>query len=444
MQYIAPLDYILFLVYFGLVFLLIKSRSGKYRENGLDKYYMTTFFLHIVGAFLYAMVIQYYYGYGDSFGFFRGSTFLQSICKEDGTLKYFLYSPKELSDLFLSSETGDNVIGAVMDNESNIIIIKISAALSLIAFNKYLVITLFFGLFSFVGVWRLYMVFNDILKQKAQRLLALTVLYVPSICFWGSGLIKDSICMGCLGIVISGLYAVFIKKKFSILDIILTAICFYLLMVVKNYIAIAVTIAVTIFVFHSFIANRKATISRWFYAILILGIGGLLSVFLFQSFITSLMEDSQAAIDTFKSAYEGFDNAGDAGSGFTGQSFDFTLIGILLRSPITILTTLFRPFIWEVRNPMMLLSALESLVALLAFLYLLYKLKFKFFSYILSDSFLSCAFIIVVILSMLIGLTTFNFGTMVRYRIPVLPFYSFLLISIYVKYMEQKISIINN
>jgi hypothetical protein len=434
MQYISALDYVLFPLYFILIYLLVKSRSVKYRENGLYKYYMLAFFLHMVGAFLYAMVIQYYYGYGDSFGFFRGSNFLSTLSKDEATLKYFFYSPEDLSNLFLSSETGDNVIGAVMSNASNLMIIKISAAISLFCFDKYLVITLFFGFFAFAGLWRLFVTFNEILENKAQKLLAITVLCTPSIWFWGSGIIKDSICIGCLGFVVSFLYKIFIKKNIRLTDILLLALFFYTLFVVKSYIAAALIIAVVFFAVHFFVVSRKSVIEKWIFSIVILLASVLIFNFVLQAYIRTIIEDAATVIDKFKNAYDSFDNAGDTGSGFTSQSVNFTASGILLRSPFTIFTTLYRPFLWEIRNLMMLFSSLESFVALLVFVYLLFKLKLNFFSYILGNPFTLFAFVIVIILSLIIGFTTFNFGTMVRYRIPIFPFYAFLLTSIYIKY----------
>ncbi len=436
MQYISALDYVLFPLYFILIYLLVKSRSVKYRENGLYKYYMLAFFLHMVGAFLYAMVIQYYYGYGDSFGFFRGSNFLSTLSKDEATLKYFFYSPEDLSNLFLSSETGDNVIGAVISNASNLMIIKISAAISLFCFDKYLVITLFFGFFAFAGLWRLFVTFNEILENKAQKLLAITVLCTPSIWFWGSGLIKDSICIGCLGFVVSFLYKIFIKKNIRLTDILLLALFFYTLYVVKSYIAAALTIAVVVFVVHFFIIRRKSAIEKWIYSLVILFTGVIIFNFVLQAYIKNLMEDTALTIDTLKSAYDSFDSAGDAGSGFTTQSVDFTTFGILLKSPYTMFTTLYRPFLWELKNLMMLFSGLESFLALFAFLYLLFKLRIRFFSFIIGNHFFLFSIVVVIILSLIIGFTTFNFGAMVRYRIPILPFYSFFLIGIYVKYKE--------
>lgn len=436
-HFISPTDFLLAPLYIALLYFLIKKRSIKYKGTGLYKFYLGSFILHMAGAMLYAIVIQFYYGGGDSFGFFMGSNFITDITKEELTLNYFFSSPEQLSKLYLASQTGNDVVGIAMSNSANLMVMKISAALSFICFNRYLLITLFFGFFSFAGLWRLFITFNELLGNKVQRILAITVLYTPSIWFWGSGLIKDSICIGCLGFIINTLHKNF-KKKIFLPDTILLIAFFYTLFIVKSYIAGALIIALIIFILHFYIKSRKTKIEKWIYTIAILLIGIIFINFVLESYINTLLEDTKTAIDTFKNAYDNLEAAGDSGSGFSGKNIDFTTTGILLRIPSTIFTTLYRPFLWEIRNLMMLLSSLESLLAFVALSYTLYKTRTKFLFYIFSSPFILYAFIIILILGVIIGLSTFNFGTMVRYRIPILPFYSFMLISIYIKDKENR------
>ncbi len=439
MQFIEIIDFLIAPIYIYIFYLFVRKKAVTYRTNGLYKFYMTAFILHMAGAVLYALVVQYYYHYGDSFVFFMGSNFITDISKDELTLKYFFYGPEQLSKLYLSNQTGDAFVGNVMNNPGNLAVMKISAIISFITFNRYLIITLFFGLFSFAGLWRLFNTFNEILEYKAQKLLAFTVLYTPSIWFWGSGLIKDSICIGCVGFIFNILYTFFIKYKFSPQNLVLLILCSYLLIVIKSYIAGAIIAAIIIFSVHYFIKKKETLLKKLVYTILISLVSFLILNFTLQSYFNSLIEDSKATVDTFKNIYENFDAAGEAGSGFAGKNIDFTILGIILSSPGNIFTTLFRPFLWEIKNLMMVFSSLESFFALLVFLYLLFKTRLKFFSYIFSNPFILFSFVVIIILSLIIGFTTFNFGTMVRYRIPILPFFAFLLISIYVKYKEANI-----
>jgi len=54
------------------------------------------------------------------------------------------------------------------------------------------------ALVSFGGVWRMYQIF--IMEfPKLERPLAYTFFFLPSVFFWGSGILKDSITLSALG-----------------------------------------------------------------------------------------------------------------------------------------------------------------------------------------------------------------------------------------------------
>ena len=61
--------------------------------------------------------------------------------------------------------------------------------------------------------------------------------------------------------------------------------------------------------------------------------GILIFNFLLAAYLKSLIEDSQAVIDSFKNSYEILDTNGDAGSGFSNKGINFSTTGILLQSP---------------------------------------------------------------------------------------------------------------
>ena len=236
MQYINVFDYLLLPVYLYIFYIIIKKNSVKYTDVNLRKYFFISFYLHMFGAIAYALMVQYYYGYGDSFVFYYGSDFLSTQVMHDGSnIKYFFKSAAEVRSWY-NTEVGDISYAGYFGIASNLFIMKISAVLSIISFNKYLIITLFFGLFSFAGLWRLFLVFNHINKGKELKILAWAILFIPSVWFWGSGLIKDSVCIGSIGFIVHFLYKLFIKKEFSVKSIIALVALIYLVSIIKSYI----------------------------------------------------------------------------------------------------------------------------------------------------------------------------------------------------------------
>jgi hypothetical protein len=440
MQYITILDYCLLPLYILIFYIIIKRKSIGYRKDGLDKIFVTAFLLHMSGAFLYCMVIQYYYGYGDSFGFYSGGKFLRKLVStEDNPFSAFFMSGKEFQAKFALNADSEFALPTGIEVDSNLLVMKASALFSYLSFNSYLIISLFFSMFSFLGTWGLFKVFNNYNNKKNTNLLAYAVMYLPSICFWGSGLIKDSLCLGATGFIIYYMYKIFIKKEYYSKYILLLPLLLYFLFLLKSYVAIALIVSAIFGYVIFLISKSKKNPLKLGFIILILLIANVFITIGISSTISTLLEESKSQIETFKGAYEyaSIDDERSMAS-FTGSDFDASIGGILVKSPAAIFTTLFRPFLWETRKIIMLFSSLESFLLLLVTLYVLFKTRITgFFYYVFSDPIIFFAFTFTILLSAIVGFTTFNFGTLVRYRLPILPFFCFMLLAIYSKHKND-------
>ena len=149
MTYITIFDYLLLPVYLYIFYLLVKKHSIKYTDAPLRQYFFNSFFLHMFGAVVYGMVVQYYYGYGDSFTFYYGGDFLSSKILEDpGNISYLFKTAAEVKSWY-DFEVDNIGFSGYFGITSNLFLMKITAILSFLSFNKYLIISLFFGFFSF-------------------------------------------------------------------------------------------------------------------------------------------------------------------------------------------------------------------------------------------------------------------------------------------------------
>ncbi|MFN8307713.1 MAG: hypothetical protein U0T79_13130 [Ferruginibacter sp.] len=120
--------------------------------------------------------------------------------------------------------------------------------------------------------------------------------------------------------------------------------------------------------------------------------------------------------------YQNLYNDGSSMASFEIGEIQSTFWGILSKSPLGFYTTYFRPNLWEAKNLVLLFSALEAFALLLMVLYSLFK-RGKYLFALLKESFISrVLFLYIIIMGMIIGLTTFNFGTLIRYKVPVVPF----------------------
>ena len=127
-------------------------------------------------------------------------------------------------------------------------IVKIAAVFDLLTFSSYSSTAVLFALVSFVGMWMFFLTFYEQYPQL-HRWLAIASFFIPSVFFWGSGLLKDTITLGCLGIATYQVYRIFIRKNFGIRNILLLVISLYGMYSIKIYILLTFLPAAIVWVF---------------------------------------------------------------------------------------------------------------------------------------------------------------------------------------------------
>jgi hypothetical protein len=112
------------------------------------------------------------------------------------------------------------------------------------------------------------------------------------------------------------------------------------------------------------------------------------------------------------------------GSAYYLGELDGSIESMLKVAPQAINVTLFRPYLWESANPLMLLSALESFVFAVLFIVLLIKPgPLKCLWLIIQYPVIQFCMVFTLILAFAVGLNSYNFGTLVRYKIQLVPFF---------------------
>ena len=149
MQYINIIDYILLPVYLYIFYLIVRRRSVNYADADLRKIMLIAFLLRMLGSVGYSLMVQYYYGYGDTFTFYYGSNFLRDhVLQNTDNIKYFFSSAADFKNWF-DMEVGDINYSGYFGVASNLFVMKISAVVSFLSFNCFLIISVIFGFFSF-------------------------------------------------------------------------------------------------------------------------------------------------------------------------------------------------------------------------------------------------------------------------------------------------------
>ena len=114
------------------------------------------------------------------------------------------------------------------------------------------------------------------------------------------------------------------------------------------------------------------------------------------------------------------------GSSFDIGSFEPTIAGMMSKVPAAMAVGLFRPYVWEARNIVMVASGLENLLYLCLVAFLTYKIvrsPRRFFALLGNYPILTFLLCYVLFFSVMVGLSTSNFGALVRFKIPFMSSY---------------------
>ncbi len=385
-------------------------------------YFFPALTAKIIGALALGAVYQFYYGSGDTFMYHTyGSRLVWDA---------FVESPLDgIKLLFASSKNPGDVYHYASQiylfrDPNSYAVIRISALFDLITFSTYSATACLFAVFSFIGSWQFYLTFYKQFPSLHGRL-AIAAFFIPSVFFWGSGILKDSITLGCLGIATYQIYTIFIERKVRWYNLIQLLASLFLIFSIRKFILQAYLPAVIVWVGASQIYQIRAVILR------VMVVPFVIAILVGSAYYTVLKigEDddryavSRLATTARTTAYDiRYWSGRFAGSGYSLGELDGSFNSMIRLTPQAINVSLFRPYLWEVKNPLMVLSALESLVILGACLYVLGKKRARIFS-VLSDPNILFALSFALVFAFAIGISTYNFGTLVRYKVPLLPFF---------------------
>jgi len=278
---------------------------------------------------------------------------------------------------------------------------------------------------------------------ELKKEMAIAILFIPSVFFWGSGIMKDTITISCIGLYSYSFYMVFIKREKVFINLITIALSTYLILSVKPYIIFALLPGSFIWIVSKYLGTIDNKVVKTLMGPLMLTMAGVGGYFLLVGMgdvlgsysVDQVLEKAVITNQDLKADYYG-------GNTFDIGDFDPTVSSMLAKAPAAINVALFRPYLWEARNPVMLLSGLEGFFILMVTLRMLIRVKIvKVFTLMNKNHLLLFSLIFSLFFAFSVGISTSNFGSLVRYRIPVLPFFMasvFIIEYIFNKRKEQE------
>ena len=412
----------LLVIAYCLVFLYVIRKNIFFRQTPVPVLYLQLFFLlKVVAGIGLGLIYTYYYTdpfTADTFKFFRDSGVLFDSLRNHPADFFRMFTgigsdSPELRHYYTTMDAWLNTDVLFNDNKT---IIRLNTLFRFFSLGNYYVHVVFINFISFIGLYCLYRTFLSYVPGRPLLLFVLT-LCVPSIVFWGSGLLKDGFLLFALGMVLYAAKRIF-SRQFRLRHILFLAGGLWLLVLTKFYVLLLVLPGLLAW-YHSSKRNDRRIFIRFlvYYGIYFLAGFNLYHFFPSFSLVDILYWKQQnfyviAGIQHAKSV-------------ISIPPLEPSVWGILKNTPMAFLNTLIRPFLTDIHgNPFILMAAVENLL-ILCLLVLAVILSFR--NRKQADPFIYFSLMFVVLMFMLIGLITPILGAMVRYKVPALPFLFFLI-----------------
>lgn len=412
------------------------------REKPEYAYFTKGLMVRIAGAIALGLIYFFYYNGGDTTNYFQTAVAYSKLLFKDRQEFWLGWLGDGRGYYFNFDEFTGYPVYAHKDAHS-FFVVRLLVPIVALGSYTYFSTSVLVACFTYGGMWKLYQTL--LLEFPAlKKEFAIACLFIPSCVFWGSGLMKDSFTLSAVGWFTYSFYHFFIKKerKFSFGFYLL--ISSYIILAIKPYIFFALLPGAILWLSNNLVKKINHGFIRILIGPVILTIGVLAGYFsldkmgdnLGQYQLDNVLEKAVVTQRDMKAEYYG-------GKTYDIGEFDASIGSIISKAPIAIFSGIFRPAIWDVRNPVMFVSSLENTYLLILTIFLLIKLKVKgFFILIWKNPLLLFSMLFSLFFAFSVGLTVANFGSLVRLRLPELPFFVagiFMLRHLYEKQSGKKV-----
>jgi len=396
----------------GAVLVAASSAGFSRRER---KWVTVSFFMHVGFACAQVPLTLSFYGGGDMFLYFSYGEILARMMERDPlhvipeVTALLLHNRPHLPLDIIGAGTGTGTMSALAAWTFYLLGPSMYAA------------SVTFAMLSLCGKIAIYRVFRANLDSAFRWPAAIAALFVPSFVFWSSGLIKEAVVVAGFGWSFLGLH-LWIREGRPVSGWALMMAGALPISLIKPYILFPLVLAGGSWYYwaRSLKRGRLRIRPAYFVVAAVLGVGGI--VVLGQYF-------PEYALDNFTARTGELQQLGRRdGSAYT-LSDETTVVGQLAYAPAALLTSLFRPVLFEVHNVLTLANAVEMTVLTFLFARILFTRNLgKVRRQIADNPLLVFCVVFVIAFGIAIGLASSNLGTLSRYRCPLLPFFVVLLL----------------
>jgi hypothetical protein len=374
---------------------------------------------HIGSMFAQQAITFGYYGGGDMYAYSEGGREIaDAILREPGTfvpLTVQLLLQQDVVFPFF-------ILGAGASTGS---MVAVTGFIDLFTGSSLWGSAMVVTLWAFFGKVLLYVAFRQWFRPSTRFRIQIAMLLVPSVVFWSSAILKESVAVGAIGIMVFGLVRVLQRALLRGLPLMLFGALVVAL--IKPYILFPFSVAAGIwFLTHRSQQRQVEIVIKPVFVVLGLAVavGGFIA-------LSSLFP--RYSLDNFNDETSRLQEVGirvGGGSTYTLSTTEHrSAVDQVLLAPLALFTSLFRPLPPEVRNVLMGMNSVETLIIFIYALRAIWNRSWRWAWATVRNSppLLFCV-TFVILLGIGVGLACTNLGSLSRYRMPLVPFFAMVLL----------------
>lgn len=384
------------------------------QEDSVRPFFWPAFILKMFAGIALGLMYRYYYPGGDTFTYYQDAVKLASLAGWD--VKHYLH-------FLWSSDPSMPIWDALSFQQPRALFLsKVASIIGLFAGSHYWIMASYFSLISFICAWLLV---KEIVQyhSKARVPAAIAFLFFPSIVFWTSGLLKESLAMACLFFLTVCFIRLWRRARISpIRWVVLPVACWILWNLKYYFVAVWLPVAATAMVMRLFFEPRIKRSATGLYILIWFGL------FLIPLCLAGFIHPNfhpERFLEVIVWNNNAFMALSDREDVITFATLQPNAWSILKNSPQALFAGLFQPLFWNVSNVLQGLAALENFVLMLLFVTTMWRLVTTRSNVV--DRLAVPLVVYIVLLCVFITLSTPNLGTLSRYRVGFLPFFVLLI-----------------
>lgn len=420
-QFLGIMDAFSIIVWFGIILNSINSTYSKNDNLSHYRFYKTAFYAKFFSAIVFSIIyIQMYEG-GDSTAYWDTAQKLNNLFWESPSRFYYEFMNNELTrerfQSFDFQNTGMPPNWIYKEDEAWYAS-KVFTIITFLTFKSYFAMTMITAFISFKVSWLLY---EMVLKYKlfSEKTAAIGVLFLPSTCFWCTGITKDMLVYTCVIYLLIQLFTFLNPSQLKqYRNLFLGVICVYIIIYIRDFMLLAAIGPFVMALGARWSRAQSSGFSKWIIQLSFIG----LVLFSITTFLGSEKgQEFAAEAEVVQKDLQ--TNTTYGNNRYDLGITDYSTNGMFRAMPISIYTAFYRPYLWEGDSIFVRISALE------ASFFLIITLRFVFGNNIIqslriirNNELLMASLIFALILGFFAGYTSGLFGVLVRFKAPLLPF----------------------